>query len=137
MEPFNSSMIAWRTVLDENDRWDVINYVRALGSGQAMPRQNMGGEPYDPDAEAKRQAEMLAEAIASGVITDAEAELFVELHEVVDRTMTINRAENSGNMDQRMVDTLNQLVASGELTQDQADSFASIHDRLTEAGLMR
>jgi len=42
-EPFNSSMIAWKSVLDEESRWDVISYVRALGSGQVMPGQRMGG----------------------------------------------------------------------------------------------
>lgn len=43
MEPFNSAMIAWKDSLDENARWDVINYIRALGSGQVEPGQNMGG----------------------------------------------------------------------------------------------
>jgi mono/diheme cytochrome c family protein len=53
MEPFNSTMIAWKGVLDEDARWDVINYVQALGSGQVMPRQGMGGAAFDPEIEAE------------------------------------------------------------------------------------
>ena len=30
MEPFNSAMPAWKEALDEQERWDVINYIRAL-----------------------------------------------------------------------------------------------------------
>lgn len=30
MEPFNSAMPAWKETLDEQERWDVINYIRAL-----------------------------------------------------------------------------------------------------------
>ena len=33
-EPFISSMPAWKGVLDEEARWDVINYVRALDGGE-------------------------------------------------------------------------------------------------------
>jgi mono/diheme cytochrome c family protein len=63
MEPFNSEMIAWKDIIKEDARWDVINYVQALGSGQAMPRQELGDAAFDPAAEAERQAEMLAEAV--------------------------------------------------------------------------
>ena len=138
MEPFNSTMIAWKNALDEDIRWDVINYVQALGSGQVMPRQGMGGAAYDPDAEAERQAEMLAEAVAQGVITEEEAVTFEGAHEMVDGKMMQNRdAGMSGSMDDMMADVLADLVASGELTQAQADTFSSVHDRLAEAGLMQ
>ena len=138
MEPFNSSMIPWKTALDEDARWDVINYVQALGSGQVIPRQGMGGVAYDPDAEAERQAEMLAEAVAQGVITEEEAAVFAAAHEQVDGKMMQNRdAGMSGSMDDMMADVLADLVAAGELTQAQADTFASVHDRLAEAGLMQ
>lgn len=30
MEPFNSAMPAWKDTLDEQQRWDVINYIRSL-----------------------------------------------------------------------------------------------------------
>jgi mono/diheme cytochrome c family protein len=138
MEPFNSTMISWKGVLDEDARWDVINYVQALGSGQVAPRQGMGGAAFDPEIEAEKQAEMLAEGIAQGVITKEEATTFEEAHEMVDGKMLQNReAGRSGSMDDMMADVLAELVASGDLTQAQADIFASVHDRLAESGLMQ
>jgi hypothetical protein len=98
----------------------------------------MGGAAYDPDAEAERQAEMLAEAVAQSVITEEEAATFEGAHELVDGIMMQNRdAGMSGSMDDMMAGVLADLVASGELTQVQADTFASVHDRLAEAGLMQ
>ena len=138
MEPFNSAMITWKGILDENARWDVINYVQALGSGQVMPRQGLGGAAFDPAVEAERQAEMLAEAVSQRVITEDEAATFAEAHDMVDGRMMQNReAGMSGSMDDMMADVLADLVAAGELTQAQADTFASVHDRLAEAGLMQ
>jgi mono/diheme cytochrome c family protein len=138
MEPFNSAMITWKSILDEDARWDVINYVQALGSGQVMPRQGMGGAAFDPAAEAEKQAEMLAEAVSQRVITEDEAVTFAEAHDMVDGKMMQNReAGMSGSMDDMMADVLADLVAAGELTQAQADTFASVHDRLAEAGLMQ
>jgi len=138
MEPFNSTMIAWGGTLDENARWDVINYVQALGSGQVMPQQGMGGATFDSEVEAAKQADMLATAVAQGVITEEEAAIFEAAHEIVDGQMMQNReAGMSGGMDDMMVDILADLVESGELTQAQADTFLSVHDRLAEAGLMQ
>lgn len=138
LEPFNSGMIAWKGIIDEDTRWDLINYMQALGSGQAMPRQGMGGAAYDPAAEAEMQAEMLADAITQEVITEEEAAVFADAHDLVDGKMMKNReAGMNGNMDDMMTDTLAELVAAGELTQTQADTFASVHDRLVEAGLMQ
>lgn len=138
MAPFNSAMISWKGILDEDARWDVINYVQALGSGQVMPRQGLGGAAFDPAVEAQRQAEMLAEAVSLQVITEDEAATFAEAHDMVDGKMMQNReAGMSGSMDDMMADMLADLVAAGELTQAQADTFASVHDRLAEAGLMQ
>ena len=138
MEPFNSTMISWKDVLDEDARWDVINYVQALGSGQEMPRQGMGGAAFDPEIEAEKQAAMLAEAIAQGAITKEEATTFEDAHEMVDGKMIQYRdASMSGSMDDMMADVLADLVASGDLTQAQADTFAAVHDRLAELGLMQ
>jgi len=138
MEPFNSTMIAWKGIMDEDARWDVINYVQALGSGQAMPRQGMGGAAFDPEVEAEKEAMMLSDAVAQGVITEEEATIFGEAHGVVDGQMIQNRdAGMSGSMDNMMADVLTGLVSSNELTQAQADTFLSVHDRLAEAGLMQ
>ena len=138
MEPFNSTMIAWKDILDEDARWDVINYVQALGSGQAMPRQGMGGAAFDPEVEAEKQAEILAEAVAQGLVTEEEAATFESAHEIVDAQMMQRRGAGvSGGMDEMMADVLTDLVESGELTQAQADTFSSVHDRLAGSGLMR
>lgn len=45
--PFSTSMPAWKT-LSEEARWDMINYIRALGTGKVKPTSNMGGELYEP-----------------------------------------------------------------------------------------
>lgn len=138
MAPFNSSMVAWKGIMDEDARWDVINYVQALGSGSVMPGQTMGGAAFDPAVEAEKQAAMLAEAVAQGVITEEEAAVFDEAHGMVDGQMVTNRdAGMSGSMDTIMADVLAGLVASNELTQAQADTFLSVHERLAEAGLMQ
>jgi len=138
MAPFNSTMIAWKGIMDEDARWDVINYVQALGSGQTMPRQAMGGAAFDPEVEAEKQASMLSDAVAQGVVTEEEAVVFSEAHGLVDGQMIQNRdAGMSGSMDNMMADVLTGLVASNELTPAQADTFLSVHDRLAEAGLMQ
>ncbi len=51
-DPFNSTMIAWKPVLSEEQRWDVINYMRALGTGQVQPGMGMGGAAFDPASRA-------------------------------------------------------------------------------------
>jgi len=138
MEPFNSSMIAWKTILDEPSRWDVINYIQALGRGEVTPGQQMGGAAIDPAVQAANQAQMLANGIEQGVITEEEAAVFAAAHEKVDGLMVQMRADGaSGSMDDMMADILAVLVSSGELTQEQADIFLSVHDRLGEAGLMQ
>ena len=138
MAPFNSTMVAWKSIMDEDARWDVINYVQALGSGAVMPGQTMGGAAFDPAVEAEKQATMLTEAVAQGVITEEEAAVFGDAHGMVDGQMVNNRgAGMSGSMDNMMADVLTGLVTSNELTQAQADTFLSVHDRLAEAGLMQ
>ena len=63
-EPFSSAMPAWKNVLAEDARWDVINYVRALGAGTVMPGRGMGGMRYDPDGELQMRTMMLATAVS-------------------------------------------------------------------------
>jgi len=138
LAPFNSTMIAWKGVLDEGARWDVISYVQALGSGAVRPGQRMGGAAFDPEVEATNQAEMLAKGVEQGVITAAEAAVFAEAHIKVDGQMAQMREDGaSGGMDDMMPDILATLVASGDLSQEQADTFLSVHERLGEAGLMQ
>ena len=137
MEPFNSAMIAWKGSLDEEARWDVINYVRALGSGQAAPGQRMGGAMFDPAAEAAKQAEIVAAGVDQGVITQEEADLFTAVHAELDTLMAGQRGQMRGGMAQMQAEMLAELAADGRITQEQADQFNDIHDRLLAAGLMQ
>ncbi len=63
MEPFNSGMPTWKNTLDEQERWDVLNYVQALGSGTKMPQQNMGGTRYDAHFKRNRVMRSLVEVV--------------------------------------------------------------------------
>ena len=40
MAPFNSAMPAWETGLSETERWQVIAYIRSLGSGDGHMDDN-------------------------------------------------------------------------------------------------
>ena len=52
---FGTSMPPWK-VLDEQARWDLVNYMRALGEGTVQPASNMGGVAFDPTVQAEQQA---------------------------------------------------------------------------------
>ena len=137
VEPFNSTMPGWKDALDEEARWDLVNYMRALGTGQVTPRQGMGGARFDPAVEAAQQAKMLAQGVEQGLITEQEAETFNLAHAAIDEL----RGQKQGNFTGSMVDMrdtmLAELVAAGTLTQTQADDFLETHDKLVEAGLMQ
>jgi hypothetical protein len=136
MEPFNSVMPAWKASLDEEARWDLVNYIRALGRGQVLPRQGAGGAPFDPAAEQARHAEMLAKGVELSVVTQEEADLFEEVHAAMDEQAVAGEASRVGAMDRMRDVLLAELVELGTITQEQADRFNDVHDRLVEAGLM-
>jgi polyhydroxyalkanoate synthesis regulator phasin len=131
-------MPAWKETLDEQARWDVINYIRALGEGKVPPASQMGGAMFDPEAQATRQAEMLAQAVTQGVVTQEEADTFVTVHDAMEQYRTEHPpAAGDGLTDtEREAAMLAALVEAGTITQEQADTFGDIHDRLGEAGLM-
>lgn len=135
--PFGTSMPAWK-VLDEQARWDMINYMRALGSGTVDPTVGMGGEAYDPEVQAARQAEILSQAVAQGVVTQEEADTFTLVHDAVEKYRSEHpESVNSGaNATEREAAILAALVGENLITQAQADAFTSIHDRLGNSGLM-
>jgi len=138
--PFNTAMIAYKNVLSEEDIWDVINYIRALGSGEVQPRHNVGGETIDPNAEAAMHASMLAAGVEQGVITQAEADLFTEVHDKLNAYKEAHMDELRnfmGNPEEMQKVLLDALVKAGEITQEQANAFSDIHDRLVEAGIMQ
>lgn len=136
LEPFNSGMPAWKEVLDEQSRWDVINYVRALGRGEIEPSVQSGGSVYDPQLEAEKHAEMLKQAQTMGIITDEEATIFELVHAALDKVIKEQNLNPSGSMDEIRDQLLNQLAEKGELTAEQIATFHKVHDLLVEAGLM-
>ena len=131
--PFGSAMPPWAGTLSEENIWDIINYVRALGRGQEQPRGGMGAT-NDPAAQATQQADMLAQAVSQGVITQEEADTFSLVHTTLDDYLTTN--PGTGNAQERQTTGLAALVSAGTITQSQADTFLNVHDRLLEAGLM-
>jgi phytoene dehydrogenase-like protein len=137
MAPFDSAMPAWESALTEEERWHAINYVRALGSGEVMPGRMMGGAMYDPEEEAAQRADMLANAVAAEVVSQEEADLFMDVHAAMDTLMTEGMPRAAGGMGAMQQALLNQLVNDGTITTDQATSFNDVHDRLLEAGLMQ
>lgn len=136
MDPFNSAMPGWKDALDEQARWDLINYVRALGSGAVTPRPGTGGAAFDPAAQATQQAEMLATAVSQGVLTRSEADTFDEVHTAVETLRAQGTVDLSGSMSETQTALLADLVRAETITQEQADTFVDIHNRLLEAGLM-
>ena len=134
--PFNSAMPAWKETLDEDARWDVINYIRALGSGKVTPQHRMGGERFDPAAENEQRSEMLAQAVEQGVITQEEADIFNEVHGAMDE-LRANQKPASGTMEERERSMVTELVNAGTISQEQANVFSEVHDKLLEAGLMQ
>ncbi|NUQ38503.1 MAG: cytochrome c [Caldilineales bacterium] len=135
--PFETAMPVWKELLSEEERWSVIHYVRGLGSGQVIPRRGMGGAAFDPQVEAAQQREMLDQAVAQSVITQAEADTFAAVHDALDAYRAANpTAFGAGNPEEQQAALLAALVAAGSITQAQADAFLDIHQRLHEAGLM-
>ena len=136
--PFNTAMPVWKETLDEQARWDVINYVRALGSGQVTPGRGMGGAAFDSQAEAAHRAEMLAQALEQALITQAEADTFTAVHDAMDAYVAANpSAGAAGSPGERQVVMLAALVDTGVVSQTEADTFNLVHDRLEESGLMQ
>jgi len=133
---FETGMIPYRDILDESARWDVINYVRALGNEQIMPGERMGGAVFDPEVEAEQQAEMLALAVEQGVITQDEADTFDIVHELVSILRDEINTPVRG-MDEMMGELLDTLQSEDAIMQDQAETFLDAHDRLIDSGLMQ
>lgn len=136
-EPFNSTMIAWGEILDEDARWDVINYVQALGDGSVIPERHVGGETLDPEVEAQKQAEMLADAVEQNILTQAEADTFALVHTDIDEHMAEMGNHAMGGADEMMTVILSLLVSDGKITQAQSDMFVDTHERLGTSGLMQ
>lgn len=136
MEPFNSAMPTWKAVLSEDQRWDVINYVRSLGA--AMPAGQGGGPGSNADLEAQMRAEMLLAAVEQGVVTQEQADLFDAVHSQIDtlRAAHPNR-QFTGTMRDLQDQLLVELVAGGDVSPEDADEFNAVLTILEESGLMQ
>ncbi len=133
MQPFNSAMPAWKEVLDEQARWDAINYTRSLGG----LHDSADAGSMREEMQATMQAEMLASALDLGVIQESEADIFMDVHGRLDTYRTSLGDASTGNMDELQDELLAGMVEAGELTQQEANAFADIHARLDEAGMMQ
>jgi mono/diheme cytochrome c family protein len=133
-DPLSSAMPSWKDILDEQARWDVINYVQALGQGTVEPRQNMGGVSFDPAVEQQNRLSMLAEAMGMDLIDEADAATFDLVHTALDALMAETGLRMQGD---NLTALLAILVERTAVSQAQADTFARVHDSLIEAGLMR
>ncbi len=134
-EPFTSAMPRWQDLLDQNDRWDVINYVRALGNGTVLPGQGPGAA-FDPAAEAARHEAIAAEGLAQGVLTQQQADAFLSVHAQLDTLMAAARGPQQGGMDAQQEAMLQELLAAGRISPSAADHFRTAHELLLAAGLM-
>jgi len=135
-EPFNSTMPPWKSILDEQARWDAINYVRALGSGRVSPKEVVGGATFDPAAENTIRTEILSQAVEQNVLTQDEADLFNQVHSEMDSLAAASTFESMSGMGETEDTLLAELVETGKITQTKADAFNNIHDKLVEANLM-
>jgi len=138
MDPFNSAMPTWKAVLDEDQRWDVINYVRSLGQGDKVGAGQGPGTVRTAEEEEAMRAEMLAAGIEQGVLTQDQADLFDTVHSKIDELRAAEPDRQfTGTMRDLQDQLLADLVADGAVTQEDADTFNSLIDLLQESGLMQ
>jgi mono/diheme cytochrome c family protein len=137
--PFETGMVPYKDILDETARWDVINFVRALGRGKIQQEPKVGGSPFDQEAELVKRAEMLATAVKTGILNQEDADTFDLVHSAMDE-FSRNGTEISMGSNSERADALSQildtLVVDGTITENQAVIFLAVHDRLVESGLM-
>ena len=137
---FETGMIPYRDILDEDARWDVINYVRALGRGQVHPRgEQMGGQPFDPARKKPNGAEMLSQAVEEGRDFSGRSRYFrsgacLRWMNIWPRKRFRDGYRPSGRCATQILEA---MVAADLISQYQADHFLDVHDRLIEAGLMQ
>lgn len=124
--PFKTAMPSFKGILDENQRWDVLHYVRALGQD---------GAAAIATAQAARQAEMLRQAVEQGVISQAEADTFRRVHDLLESFMQ-GQTQVQGSLDERETAALQRLIQDGKISQQQMQDFKTIHEKLAKAGLM-
>lgn len=125
--------------LDDQQIWDVINYIRALGSGDVMPPEDgMGGAAYDPEFERVQHEAKLAEALSQGLINTDQADNFMLVHDALDAYLVENDiGPGAEGMDEMQPAIFAVLVEAGTLAQQQVERFNVIHQLLLDEGLMQ
>jgi len=123
--PFQTSMPAWKGVLSEDQIWDVIAYVRVLGTDNAAQITAMHNA---------QQETMLASALSDGAITAEQANAFRLVHTALEESMGTESVQ--GTMTERETAALTALIDSGSLTQAQVDEFQIVHAILATGGYM-
>lgn len=128
---FGTAMPAWNESLSEQARWDLINYMRSLGSdtaqgmgmghGQGMGR-GMGGQMM------QRQGQMLNAALAAGLISQDDVDFFQRTQQLLLEKYAAGRP-GQGRLVEQAVSS-GQAVADGVISQADADRYTAIHDQL-------
>ena len=95
----------------------------------------MGGVTFDPELEAIKHEQMTVQGVEQGIITQDEADTFLEVHAGLDVLMAAEMGRMGG-MDDVQATMLGQLIDSGKITKAQADIFAEVHEKLAASGLM-
>ena len=116
---FSTAMPTWEGTLDEQTRWDLINYMRSLGSG-AIGR----GSGSSDQATA-----MVAAGVAAGLVTQAEADTFLSVHTLVE-AQVMAQTDQRGSGIERQTAALSALVDAKTITQADADTFIRVRDQL-------
>jgi mono/diheme cytochrome c family protein len=134
---FATAMPAWQDALSEQARWDLINYMRSLGSGAGMAGmghgqgmgamgrgQGMGGQMM------QRQGQMLAAAVAANLITQDDAGFFQRTQQALLDKYGAGRPGQGPLVEQAVAS--GQAVVDGVISQADADRYTEIHDKLMQ-----
>lgn len=123
---FETNMPAWKDTLDEGQIWDLVNFTRALGRGNA---------PAVQEYQAEHQEQMLTQAVEQGLIDQDQAGQFKTVHDALEAYL-VDQPQSSGSMDEREEAALQALVNEDTIDQEQVQIFFEVHDLLSSAGLM-
>lgn len=118
---FETAMPAWGEALDDQTRWDVINYVRSLGSSGGMGQGGMG----------QGQLGMLQAALNAGLITEEDAAFFQTVQQAVREHYAIGQGGGMGRIVEQAISS-GQAVSDGVISQADADRFNAIHNALMQ-----
>jgi mono/diheme cytochrome c family protein len=135
---FETGMPAYQDLLDEKSRWDVINYIRSLGSQTVISGTGMLDRERVSEEQVQIREQMLNEAINLGVISQNEADTFARVHLEIDKFLTEYPDILQGKgMDAMLEVVLSEMVIQNLISEIEADGFFAAHEKIESAGLMR